>query len=81
MIGWILLAVYVLGIPLWMWIEKKFFPFKEGEYTIDFDCIQEITPEMWKNNVIARSVIWPLCVTVGIVLFPFWLLDKIFDLL
>lgn len=79
MIGWIILAIYILIIPLWIFVEKKFFPFKEGDYTIEFDGAHEITPEIWQCDVEARAVLWPICVAVIIVLLPFKLLDIIFE--
>lgn len=79
MIGWIILAIYILIIPLWIWIEKRFFPFKEGDYTIEFDGAHEITPEIWQCDVEARAALWPICVAVIIVLLPFKLLNVIFE--
>jgi len=79
MIGWILLAVYIVGIPIWIWAEKRFAPFQEGDYTIEFDGAHEITPEIWKCNVCACAAIWPLCVAFMVALLPYILIDKIFD--
>lgn len=79
MIIWILLAVYVLGVPCWIWMEKRFLPFQEGDYTIDFDGAHEITPEMWKSNVCARAFIWPVCIAFAVILLPVVAIDKLFD--
>ena len=79
MIGWIILVIYILIIPLWMWMEKRFFPFKEGDYTIEFDGAHEITPEMWQCDVETRAMLWPLCLVVIIILLPFKLIDIIFE--
>lgn len=81
MIGWILLTVYIVGIPCWIWIEKRFFPWKEGDYTIDFDGAHEITPEVWQCDVCARAGLWPLVLAFIIVLLPFKLIDILFEIL
>lgn len=79
MIGWILLVVYILGIPCWIWMEKRFFPFQEGDYTIEYDGAHEITPEVWRCNVCARAAIWPLCVACIIALLPAVIIDRLFE--
>ena len=79
MIGWIILVIYILVIPLWIWVEKRFFPFEEGDYHIDFDGAHEITPEIWQCDVETRAALWPICVAFIIVLLPFKLLDIIFE--
>lgn len=81
MCGWVLLAIYIIGIPIWIFVEKKFFPFEEGNYKIEFDGAHEITPEVWKCDVEARAVIWPLCLVVIIMLLPCKLIDIIFEML
>ena len=75
----ILIVIYIVGIIIWMKIEKKYFPYEEGDYTIEFDGAHEITPEIHDNNAICRSVLWPLCLTVIIVLLPIKLLNIIFE--
>ena len=79
MIGWIILAIYIVGIPCWIWFEKKFWPFEEGDYHIEFDGAHEITPEVWKCDVCARAGLWPLCIAVFVVMSPIILIDKLFD--
>lgn len=79
MYGWILLAIYIIGIPIWIFVEKKFFPFKDGDYTIEFDGAHEITPEIWQCDVEARAGLWPLCLAIIIILFPCKLIDIIFE--
>lgn len=79
MTGWILLVVYILGIPCWIWMEKRFFPFQKGDYTLDYDRVDEITPEVWKYHVCARASFWPLCLAVVIILLPVVIIDKLFD--
>ena len=79
MYGWILLAIYIIGIPIWIFVEKKFFPFKDGDYTIEFDGAHEITPEIWQCDVEARAALWPLCLAIIIILFPCKLIDIIFE--
>lgn len=81
MFGLVLLAIYIIGIPIWIFVEKKFFPFKDGDYTIEFDGAHEITPEMWKCDVEARAALWPFCLAVIIMLIPFRLIDTIFEIL
>ena len=60
-------------------MEKRFFPFQEGDYTIEYDGAHEITPEIWQCKVEARASLWPICVAVIIVSLPFKLLDIIFE--
>lgn len=81
MIGWIFLAVYIIGIPCWVWFEKKFFPFHEEDYHIEYDGAHEITPEVWKCDVCARASIWPLVIAFFVAMLPIILLDKLFDVL
>lgn len=79
MIEWILLVVYILGIPCSIWIEKRFFPFQKGGYTIEFDGVHEITKEVWKCNVCARGFLWPVYVAFIIVLLPLVAVDRLFE--
>lgn len=79
MIGWILLAVYIIGIPCWIRMEKRFLPFREGDYHIEFDGAHEITPEVWRRDVCARAGVWPLCVAVIIALLLVIVIDRLFD--
>lgn len=60
-------------------MEKRFFPWEEGDYTIEFDGAHEITPELWRIEVGARAILWPLCLAAIIILFPFKLLDIIIE--
>ena len=77
----LLIAGYIVGIVVWMKIEKKYFPYEEGEYTMEYDGAHEITEEMHNNRSIERSILWPLCVSVILVFLPIkaiiWLFDKI----
>ena len=77
--GIILLSIYIIGVPIWMFIEKKYIPYQEGEYTIEFDRAYEVTPEMHKTDAIARSVMWPLCAAFVIVLLPVVLLEALYE--
>ena len=62
-----------------MKIEKKYFPYKEGEYTIEFDGPHEITPEIHNDNAVCRSVLWPLCLCIIIAVLPIKLLQIIYN--
>ena len=77
----LLIVGYIVGIIVWMRFEKKFFPYEEGEYTIEFDGAHEITEEMHNDRAIERSIIWPICLSLILVLLPFraliWLFEKI----
>ena len=79
MLSIILIVIYIVGIIIWMKIEKKYFPYKEGEYTIEFDGAHEITPEIHDDNAMCRSVLWPLYLAIIIVLLPFKLVDIIYN--
>lgn len=76
-----LLVIYLVGIVVWMLVEKKFNPYEEGEYKIEFDGAHEVTPEMHDDDAICRSVLWPLCLAFIIALLPFtiaiWLYNKL----
>ena len=74
-----LLVAYIVGIFVWMLVEKRFFPYEEGEYTIEFDGAHEITPDMHKDRSICRSILWPLCLAFIIVMLPLVALEKIYD--
>lgn len=79
MIELILLAVYILGIPYWIWMEKRFFPFQEGDCAFDFCEIYEITLETWRCDVCTRAFLWPLCVAFIIIILPIIVINKLFD--
>lgn len=78
MLAIILIAIYIIGVIIWMKIEKKYFPYEEGEYTIEFDGAHEITPEIHDDNAICRSILWPLFLVIIIVLFPIVLIQMIY---
>lgn len=78
MLAIILIVIYIVGIIVWMKIEKKYFPYEEGEYTIEFDGANEITPEMHDDNVKARTILWPLFLFFIIGLIPFKLINIIY---
>lgn len=73
------LVLYIVGIFIWMKIEKIFFPYKEGEYTIEWWGAEEITEDIHKGRAVCRSVLWPLCFAFIIMMLPIVLLDKIFE--
>ena len=73
------LIVYLIGIPIWMWIEIKYMPYEEGEYSIEFDGAHEITPEIHKDMAICRSILWPLCAAFILVLLPLKLAQNIYE--
>lgn len=50
----ILIVIYIIGVIIWMKIEKKYFPYEKGDYTIEFDGAHKITPEIYNCNVQAR---------------------------
>ena len=75
----VLIVIYILGVVIWMKIEKKYFPYEEGDYTIEFDGAHEITPEMHDNDAIYRSMIWPCFLGCLIVLLPLKLIDIIYN--
>lgn len=77
--GIVLLSIYIIGIPIWMLIEKKYFPYKKGEYTIEFDGAHEITPDIHKVRAVTRSALWPMCAAVVIVLSPLALLLALYE--
>lgn len=76
----LLIVGYIVGIIVWMRVEKKFFPYEEGEYTIEFDGAHEITEEMHNVKAIERSIIWPICLSFILVFLPIraliWLFCK-----
>ena len=75
----ILIVIYIIGVIIWIKIEKKYFPYEEGEYTIEFDGAHEMTPEIHDDNAMCRSALWPLVLTVILVLLPVVLIQKIYD--
>ena len=79
MIGIILSIVYILGILCHIWIEKKFFPFEEGDYELDWDGPHEETEEMWKAKVCTRALLWPIVLAFVVVMLPIVIVDIIID--
>ncbi len=75
-----LLILYVIGVPCWVWFEKKFLPWNDGDYCFDDNGeVYEETREMWMDEVCARAILWPLCLCAIIIMIPFMLVEKIFD--
>lgn len=62
-----------------MKVEKKYFPYQEGDYTFEYGEAIEITPEMHDCDAQARAVLWPLCLCFIIVLLPLKLIDIIYN--
>ena len=62
-----------------MKIEDKYFPYKEGDYTIEFDGAHKITPEIHEGNIMCRSTLWPLMLTIILALLPIVLIHKIYN--
>lgn len=63
----LLVLIYIIGLLIWIKIEKKYFPYKEGDYTIEFDGAHEITSEEHNANAKIRSILWPLFLCIVIV--------------
>lgn len=74
----LIIVIYIIGLLIWIAIEKKCFPYKEGDYTIEFDGAHEITPEMHESNAIARSILWPICLVFIVALLPVIIIRIIF---
>ena len=66
----LLIVGYIVGIVVWMRVEKRFFPYEDGEYTIEFDGAHEITEEIHNDRAIGRSIIWPFCLFAILLLLP-----------
>ena len=77
--GILLTVLYIVGIFIWMLIEKKFFPYEEEEYTIEWWGVEEITEDIHNGRAILRSALWPLCLVFIIIMIPVVLLSKIFE--
>lgn len=75
----LLIVLYIVGIFIWMLIEKNFFPYEEGEYTIEWWGAEEITEDIHKGRAICRSILQPLCLAFIIMMIPVVLLNKIFE--
>jgi len=63
----LLILIYIIGLLIWIKIEKKYLPYKKGDYTIEQGEIIEITPEMHKCDAIVRSILWPICLAFTII--------------
>ena len=74
----LLVLIYIIGLLIWIKIEKKYFPYKEGDYTLEFDGAHEITREMHEFNAIARTILWPVCLTLIIALLPVKIINIIY---
>ena len=78
-IGIILLIIYVIGIIIFLFIFKKYLPYKEGECRIEFDGMYPITEDIHNDDNIVRAVIWPLIVVFIIALSPIVLLRYLYE--
>lgn len=75
----LLCFLYIVGIFMWMIVEKIFFPYEEGEYTLEWWGAEEITEDIHNGRAVCRSVLWPLCLAFIIMMLPVVLLNKIFE--
>ena len=75
----LLTILYIVGIFMWMLIEKKFLPYEKGEYTIELWGAEEITEDIHNVRAVCRSILWPLCLAFIIMMLPVVLLNKIFE--
>lgn len=73
------MILYVIGIPCWVWLEKKFLPWNDGDYCFDDngEAYEEIR-EMWRDEVCTRAILWPLYLCAIIIMIPFMLVEKKF---
>lgn len=74
------MILYVIGVPCWVWFEKKFLAWNDGDYCFDDNGeAYEETHEMWRDEVCTRAILWPVCLCIIIIMIPFMLVEKIFD--
>lgn len=73
------IAVYAIGFVAWYFIERRFFPYEEGAFSIDFDGPHEQTIDMQRDDRLMHCILWPLFACVFIVLGPLALLTRIFE--
>ena len=77
--GIILLIIYVIGVIIFLFIFKKYLPYKEGEYRIEFDGAFPVTEDMHNDDNILRAIIWPLIVALLIALSPIVILKYLYN--
>ena len=53
----LLCILYIVGIFMWMMVEKIFFPYEEGEYTMELWGPEEITEDIHNWRAVCRSVL------------------------
>lgn len=75
----ILLIIYVIGVIIFLLVFKKYLPYKEGEYRIDFDGAFPVTEDMHNDDNILRAIIWPLIVALLIALSPIVILKYLYN--
>lgn len=78
-IGIILLIIYVIGVIIFLFVFKKYLPYKEGECRIEFDGMHPITEDMHDDDNIIRAIIWPLIVALLIALSPTMILKYLYN--
>lgn len=78
-IGIILLIIYVIGVIIFLFVFKKYLPYKEDECRIEFDGIHPITEDMHNDDNILRAIIWPLIVALIIALSPIMILKHLYN--
>lgn len=66
----LIIVIYVVGVLVWMKLEKRYNPWEEGEYHLEFDGAHLIDPELHNEESVMRSVLWPLCLVFLVVLSP-----------
>lgn len=72
------IMIYILGAIIWYLIEKKFFPYEEGYYKIEFDGAHEQTIDMQRDDRMARCILWPLTAGFMLTILPIVLLTRVF---
>ena len=73
------ILIYLVGAVIWYFVERKWFPYQEGEYTIDFDGAHELTIPMQRDNRLCRVLLWPLPLAAFVILSPIALIARIFE--
>lgn len=77
--GIILLIIYVIGVIIFLFVFKKYLPYKEGEYRLEFYGMHPVTEDMHDDDNIVRAVTWPIIVALLISLSPIVLLKHLYN--
>ena len=77
--GWILLAIYIIGIFICAWLFPRIFPYQEGYWEYDCGEFFPVDEDLHKIHIEETVILWPIVLVFCIFLLPMKLITKLVD--